>query len=202
MAGAGWGRYGWGVTNSLSINDVTLPEGNSGTTSFGFTVSLSAPSTSTVTVKYATADGTATSHGKDADYSAAKGTLTFNPGETVKTITVLVNADTLVEPDETFVVSLSAPSGAAIADGQGIGTILNDDGLALPIEETATKPGHDLPPLTYRGIAPLVDEALAGWQAGGIDPCDFSALQTVKVLTANLAGRRAAWQTPPPPECA
>jgi hypothetical protein len=188
------------IMPTLSIGDVAQSEGNSGTTPFGFTVSLSAPSTSTVTVKYATADGTATSRGKDSDYSAAKGTLTFNPGETVKTITVLVNGDTLVEPDETLFVNLSAASGAAIADGQGIGTILNDDGLALPMAAAATKPSHNLPPLRYRALAPLVDEALAGRQAGGIDPSELSASQSVKILTANLPGRRASWQTPSPPE--
>jgi hypothetical protein len=111
----------------VSISDVKLFEGNSGTTPFVFTVTLSAPSAEAVTVKYSTADGTATSHGRDADYTALRGTLTFNPGETTQMITVLVNGDTRVEPDETFFINLSRTSGATIVDGQGVGSILNDD---------------------------------------------------------------------------
>src|SRR5439155_20482728 len=74
---------------SLSINNVTVTEGNSGTTSANFTMTLSPASGKTVTVNYATADGTAAA---PADYTAIPtSTLTFNPGETTKTITVLVN---------------------------------------------------------------------------------------------------------------
>ncbi|MDT4952058.1 MAG: hypothetical protein QOJ02_196 [Acidobacteriota bacterium] len=111
-------------TPSLSINDVAVAEGNSGTTNATFTVSLSAASTSAVTVKYDTANGSATA---GSDYQAASGTLTFAPGDTSKTITVAVNGDTTPESDETFAVNLSNPTNATIADGQGIGTIQNDD---------------------------------------------------------------------------
>ncbi|PYS46814.1 MAG: hypothetical protein DMF68_17885, partial [Acidobacteria bacterium] len=110
---------------SLSINDVTQLEGNSGTTNFNFIVTLSVASGQTVTVNYATADGTATV--ADNDYQAASGTLTFNPGETQKTITVKVNGDTKAEPDENFFVNLSNPVNAPISDNQGLGTILSDD---------------------------------------------------------------------------
>jgi uncharacterized repeat protein (TIGR01451 family) len=113
----------------LSINDVTLAEGNSGTTNFTFTVTLSASSNLTVTVNYATADGTATI--ANNDYQAASGTLTFNPGETSKTITVKVNGDTTTEPDETFTVNLTTPTNASISRAQGTGTILNDDAPAI-----------------------------------------------------------------------
>jgi hypothetical protein len=109
---------------SLGIADVTVTEGNSGITNATFTASLSAASASTVTVDFATADGTATA---PSDYTSASGTLTFAPGETTKTITVSVNGDTLVEPDETFFVNLSNAIGATIADGQGQGLIVNDD---------------------------------------------------------------------------
>src|SRR3989442_7796277 len=72
---------------SLSINDVTVTEGNSGTTDAVFNVSLSAPSGQSITVNYATADGTALSR---SDYIAGSGTLTFAPGVTSQTITVAV----------------------------------------------------------------------------------------------------------------
>jgi len=79
-----------------------------------------------VTVNYATADGTAIA---GEDYLAAFDTLTFAPGETTKTFTVEVLADATGEPDETFSVNLSgASSYAFVADGQGRGTIVDDDG--------------------------------------------------------------------------
>ena len=81
---------------SLSIGDASAPEGNAGTTTPSFPVTLSAPSTQTVSVSYGTADGTATAGG---DYTTASGTLTFSPGETAKTIIVAVVGDTAVEQD-------------------------------------------------------------------------------------------------------
>ena len=89
-----------------------------------FTVTLSPSSAQTVTVQFATADGTALA---GSDYLATSGSLTFNPGETTKTITVRVKGDTVVEANETFFVNLSAPTNATISDGQGLGTILNND---------------------------------------------------------------------------
>jgi methyl coenzyme M reductase subunit C len=111
-------------TPSLSINDVSLTEGNAGTTNFTFTVSLSQASGQPVLVQYATADGTATA---GSDYTATSGTLTIPAGQTSGTIVVSVNGDTDVEPNETFFVNLSNPSGATIADNQGQGTILSDE---------------------------------------------------------------------------
>jgi hypothetical protein len=109
---------------TLSINDVSVTEGNAGTTTATFTVTLSAAATSTVSVNYATANGTATA---GSDYVATSGTLTFPAGTTTKTVPVTVNGDTTVEANETFVVNLSVPVGATLADAQGTGTITNDD---------------------------------------------------------------------------
>jgi subtilisin-like proprotein convertase family protein len=124
---------------SLSIGDVSKSEGNSGTTAFSFTVTLSSASATSVTVQYATANGTATA---GSDYTAAAGTLTIPAGTLSATITVPVIGDTLKETNETFSVNLSVPAGATIADGQGLGTIVNDDGkpksaavaAAVPVE--------------------------------------------------------------------
>jgi len=119
---------------SLSINDVTLAEGNGGTTAFTFTVSQSAASGLTTTLNYTTADGSAIA---GSDYSATSGTLTFAPGETLKTVTVLVTGDTVFEADQTFFLNLSGPTNATIADGQGVGTITNDDAApTLAIDDT------------------------------------------------------------------
>lgn len=109
---------------SLSIGDVSQAEGNSGTTNFNFDVALSAPSTDPVTVQYSTADGTALA---GSDYNAASGTITFSPGQTSRQITVQVLGDTTPEPNETFAVQLSNPSGATLARPQATGTIVNDD---------------------------------------------------------------------------
>jgi subtilisin family serine protease len=109
---------------TLSVNDVTVVEGNSGTSTATFTVNLSAASTSTVTVNFATTDGTATD---PTDYQTTSGTLTFAPGQTSQTFSVTILGDTVVEPNETFTVGLSAPTNATIADASGTGTINNDD---------------------------------------------------------------------------
>jgi hypothetical protein len=111
---------------SISINDVSQVEGNSGTTSFVFTASLSNPSSQTVTVNYSTADGTATV--ASGDYANAAGSLTFAPGQTSQTVSVAVNGDVTFEPDETFSVNLSGAVNATLADATGLGTIRNDDG--------------------------------------------------------------------------
>ncbi len=110
-------------TPTLSVSDVTLSEGNAGTVDAVFHVNLSGAAGGTVTVDYATADGTADS----SDYIPASGTLTFAPGVTSLPITVAVNGDVDAEGDEFFHVTLSNAAGADIADGQGTGTISNDD---------------------------------------------------------------------------
>ncbi|MEQ8959973.1 MAG: Calx-beta domain-containing protein, partial [Coleofasciculus sp. C2-GNP5-27] len=112
------------VLSQLSINDVSVTEGDSGSKNATFTVSLSAASTESISVDYGTGNGTATA---GSDYTAESGTLTFAAGETSKTISVAVTGDTTVESDETFNVNLSNASNATIGDGQGVGTILNND---------------------------------------------------------------------------
>jgi hypothetical protein len=114
---------------ALTISAASLAEGNSGTTNFDFNVTLSAASGRLITVDYVTADGTAL---VGNDYQQATGTLAFNPGETSKPITVLVNGDSTQEPDETFAVNLSNPINATLSKGQGTGTIVNDDAPAVP----------------------------------------------------------------------
>jgi hypothetical protein len=110
---------------ALSITDVTINEGNSGTTPFNFTVTMIPTSSQIVTVNFATADGTASA--ASGDYVATFGSLTFNPGETSKPVSVLVNGDTQNESNETFFVSLSNSSNATISKSQGLGTLTNDD---------------------------------------------------------------------------
>jgi probable HAF family extracellular repeat protein len=103
---------------------LAVTEGNAGTRAATFTVTLSAASSQTVTVAYATGDSSAVA---GSDYQATSGTLTFAPGETSKIVTVLVNGDRIPEPNETFVVNLSGATNAVIAGGQGMGTIVDDE---------------------------------------------------------------------------
>jgi len=121
------------VVSTLSVNDVAMLEGNSGTTNMVFTVKLSlANSKSIVTAKYATANGSATA---GSDYTAVSGTVTFPKGSTTQTIAVPIRGDTTYETDETFSLNLSSPVNATIADGTGVGTIINDD--AAPVVSSA-----------------------------------------------------------------
>ena len=110
--------------SGLIINDITVAEGNAGTSTATFTVTLSAASAQTVTVQYATANGTATA---GSDYVATSGTLTFNPGVTSQPVNVTINGDTVLEQGETFFVNLTNPTNAALVDAQGLGLILNDE---------------------------------------------------------------------------
>ena len=113
----------------ISIDDVTVTEGDTGITTATFTVALSAASEKTVTVDYATTDGTATT--ADNDYNSDSGTLTFNPGDTSKTIDVTVNGDYNDEDNEQFTVVLSGPVNASITDTTGTGTITDDDAIKI-----------------------------------------------------------------------
>jgi predicted peroxiredoxin len=109
----------------LTINNVTVTASDTGIVTAMFTLSLSAASSQPVTVIYATADGTATAGGND--YVPISGTLTFAPGETTMTITVVVNPDKKKDVDETFFVDLSGAVNALLLDDQGLGIILSDD---------------------------------------------------------------------------
>jgi hypothetical protein len=106
---------------TLSVNDVTVTEGNTAT----FTVTLSASSASQVTVVFSTANGTAAAPG---DYTAvANRTLTIPAGQTSVTTQVVTAQDSVAETTETFNVTLSGAVGATITDGSGVGTITDND---------------------------------------------------------------------------
>jgi hypothetical protein len=112
----------------ISIDNVSREEGtgNNTTTHFTFTVTLSTAYDQRVTVRYLTFNDTARTGNNDYEYRG--GTLTFNAGETEKTITVVVNADNREEADETFfVVLFGESSNSLLTTYSGIGTILNDD---------------------------------------------------------------------------
>ncbi|NET72630.1 MAG: hypothetical protein F6K62_17375, partial [Sphaerospermopsis sp. SIO1G2] len=120
---------------TISVNDISINEGNSGITEATLTISLSAASSDTITVDYSTADQTAIA---SQDYTTNSGTLTFNPGETSQTITIEILGDTTEETNETFLVNLSNAVNSSIADNQGIITIQNDDTTQVNNNPVAT----------------------------------------------------------------
>ena len=125
---------------ALSIADVSLTEPASGTALANFTVTLNKASAQTVTVAYATADGTALA---GADYAATSGTLTFAPGETSKVVGVAINADALLEGTESFALNLSAATNAVLAKAAAAGSIA-DSGLSAVFSAgnaSVTEPG-------------------------------------------------------------
>jgi hypothetical protein len=112
----------------VNAGDCTTIEGTTGTHGCILPVTLTRTSSQDVTVGFATASGTATA---GSDYLSTSGTLTFAPGVTSQVVTVSVVGDTSVELDETFFVNLSNPSLGTVADGTGLGTILDDDAPSL-----------------------------------------------------------------------
>jgi hypothetical protein len=125
---------------TVSISDVSVFEGNSGTTSAVFTVRVSAPHEKIIQLAYGTANGSASA---PSDYLAANGSLLFLEGELEKTITITVNGDADTEPNETFLVNLTFSNAAAIVRGQATGTILNDEGITA-LELLLDQSGPDL----------------------------------------------------------
>ena len=119
---------GSGVSPSIPdilLADIRITEGNSGVTNASFEVSLSAPSSQTVSVQFATFDGTATVANRD--YVSQSGVLTFAPGETRRIIQVGISGDAAVETDEFFTVTLASPVNARVIRPSATATILNDD---------------------------------------------------------------------------
>ena len=165
---------------SLSVNDVTVVEGQSGTVNANFTVSLSAPSGQSVSIGWTAADGTATS---PADYMGGGGNIVFNPGITTRTLTVVVNSDTLDEIDENFTVHLTDPNNATIADDIGLGTITDDDAPpGLSVNDVTVTEGDagtvnavftvTLSPVSGRAVS--VNWATANGSA--VSPADYEAI--------------------------
>jgi hypothetical protein len=111
---------------AVTPGTATVVEGNADTTTISIPVSLTNASSRTITVDWTTLDYQAVA---GEDFAAASGTLTFLPGETTQTIDVQVLGDTVVEPDEQFLITTSNPTNARIGGfyGIGVGTIQNDD---------------------------------------------------------------------------
>lgn len=191
------------LATSFSIGDASVTEGNSGDVAINFTVTQADSDGRAHTVDFATADGTATA---PSDYKADSGQLSFGASDTQATISLLVHGDTDVEPDETFKVSLSNPSGGAtLADSSGTGTIRNDDvagaaGLSIAdaTVKEGTAPGNAsvasavfTVTLSPANAAPVtVDFATA--DATATAPADYAATQGKLTFAAGETAKQVA----------
>jgi glucose/arabinose dehydrogenase len=168
---------------TLSINNASVAEGSAGPTNAVFTVTLSAAGSNTVTVNFATANGTATA---GSDYVALAGTLTFPAGTTSRNINIQATGDTLSEANETFYVNLSNAVNATIADGQGVGTITNDDtgsGPTLTASTATATPGQTITATVANGPGNRLD-----W----VGLYDVAALDQYFIDWKYLSGTRTA----------
>jgi acetyl esterase/lipase len=165
---SGDATYGASSTNvtvtvgsiTFLASNVSVPEGDSGTSQAIVAVRLSGVSTQTITVDYETVDRSATA---GEDYVRTSGRLTFAPGEVRKTIAVTINGDTTPEPNETFSIRLSNPQNAVITDGLIDVTIANDDSTVSTVVRDvvyATVDGQalrlDLFLPIYGGVHPVI----------------------------------------------
>jgi hypothetical protein len=124
---------------SISVREVVVTEGNSGTTQATFVVELSGPSAQSVSFSFATANGTATA---GSDYVARSDASTFAPGEVVKPVVVLVNGDTVDEQQETFFLDISNVQNATVSSNRGNGFIVDDDGPTISINDVSVTEGN------------------------------------------------------------
>ncbi len=123
-------------TPTVSIHDITVPEGDSGLFGWEFQVSLSAASANTINVTVSTQNSTAIG---DVDFGAGSVVLSFQPGQTSQNVTVFIKGDTAVEGTEEFFLNLSNPVNATIADGQAVCTIVDDDALVLLAQDSSPR---------------------------------------------------------------
>lgn len=154
---------------TVSVNDQTAAEGGAAT----FTVTLSAASASAVTVGYSTQDVTALA---GTDYTATSGTLTFDPGQTTKTVTVPVLSDGIAEPAETFRLVLSGVVGCTIADGIGVCTIPGVPTISIASTSVLETAGNAVLTISLSAVA--ADTVTVFWATSdgtAVAPSDYTA---------------------------
>ena len=181
---------------TLGIGDAGVTEGNAGSRTAVFTLTLSAVAGVPITVSYSTVDATATAPG---DYTAASSTAVIASGALTTQITITTRGDLIFEPDETFVVNLSAPVNATLSDGQGVGTIRNDDKQpttpALAISDATISETHRgttsmiFTVTLSSASSSVVSVTYATLNGTAVAPTDFVATSGLLVIPANALSR-------------
>lgn len=187
-----------GEVSTISVSDASVVEGNAGSTPLSFAITLSPARAEPVSVSYETSDDSAVA---PDDYLGASGVVTFDPGETAKTVEVGVVGDDVPEPDETFVLQLSAPEGAALADAVGVGTIVDDDtpppasvasiGDAIVAEGNA---GTSSASFTVSLSPPAAGHVEVSWQTadGSASPSDYQPASGIVSFEAGESAKAIA----------
>ena len=154
-----------------------------------FLVTLSPASTDSVSVDYATADGTAAS---GSDYTAASGSLTFAAGETSKTVTVAIIDDQVEEEDETLTLTLSNPSGAEVRVGQATGTITDSEPVPLTATFTSVPASHD-GSSEFTFVLTFSEDVEAGYERIRDDAFSVSTGTTIERAQRVTQGSNIGW---------
>jgi sugar lactone lactonase YvrE len=140
---------------NISIDDISVFEGDQGTSNAVFTVRLSETSAATVNVSFSTASETASAN---SDYQSTTGSVEFTPGLLTHSVTIPIHGDTDVEGNESFLLHLSNASGGVIIDSQGRATIVDDD-----IAATGQLVGRLFEDLDEDGVLDNGEPGLSGW---------------------------------------
>jgi hypothetical protein len=172
---------------SVKIGNASIEEGNDGQKGISFNVTLSSPSSQTVTINYKTKDGTAKAA---SDYVAKEGTLSFAPGVKKQTLSILINGDTQLEGDEKFKVLLSAPVNAIIQDSIGTGTIVNDDAsfnaVSLNAESYSSKLSVTVSPNPATSVANIRLDGFTGIINLQLADLQGKVLKAIKLKADNM----------------
>lgn len=182
---AGLGSAPFNAGRGVSVADVTLAEGNAGTSQGVFEVSLSSASEGEVRVGYRTVDGTAVAA---EDYEEATGTLVFPPGERRQTVTVNVLGDTLAEAEEVFLLELTDPIGVLLGDAQALGVLTDEEGCASP--DLLTNGGGE--DGTADSDLPAWTTAAGNWQRRLGDPVPL--VGNASLVAGGTVDRAELWQ--------
>ncbi len=159
---------------TVTIDDVNVSEGDAGTSNANFSVSLSSPSGKTITLNFATADGSAKA---GSDYAGGAGVITFSPGVTTRSLLIPVIGEVVRESDETFSVTITNPINVTITKGQGIGTIIDNDSSQANT-------------LQFNRSTETVGE-WGGYVSLQVDRFDSTSAATVNYATSDASGLNA-----------
>jgi hypothetical protein len=203
------------TTPTIRIDDITVPEGDDPVILFGweFHLTLSAPSSNRISVMASTQAGTASDN---VDFGAGSTPVVFEPGQTSQTVTVYIKGDTVVEGTENFFLNLSDPVNVTIADGQGVGTIIDDDTLILLTQPNTERAAAVDSTLFTRDVFPIANtvnfssdnttriavlaiglKLSAGETASAVTATAEDSQGTVRPLTVEFVGKvpNFAWLT-------